>query len=164
MGMKLALAVVASLVGVTADAYTNLQQLVNVRITPEVLSQMPTNDFSSPQMTILCFERAMRTGDCTNLFNCCSHEYNLQNLGTTNIVDISAAKIAEAGNFVTNLQDCINVKVLEESLSPSNVVIKVKVHESRSGNMIESGDKFDIRLVDGEWKIYGWDEILERGW
>jgi len=164
MGIKLAVVTFATMVGVAANAYTNLQQLVNVRITPEVLAQMPTNDFSSPQMTILCFERAMRTGDCTNLFNCCSLEYNLQNLGTTNIADISAAKIAEAGNFVTNLQDCINVKVLEENLSPSNVVIKVKVHESRSGNMIESGDRFNVRRVDGKWKIDGWDEILERGW
>ena len=145
-------------------AYTNLQQLVNVRITPEVLAQMPTNDYSSPQMTILSFERAMRTGDCTNLFYCCSLEYNLQNLGITNVADISASRIVEAQSFVTNLQNCINVKVVEENLSPSNVVIKVKVHESRSGNTIESGDRFDIRCLGGEWKICGWDDILEKGW
>ena len=164
MGMKLAAVTVASIVGLAASAYTNMQQLVNVRITPEVLAQMPTNDFSSPQMTVLCFERAMRSGDCTNLFNCCSLEYNLQNLGITNVAQISAAKIAEAQNFVTNFQDCINVKVLEECLSPNNVVIKVKVHESRLGNLIESGDRFDVRYLDGQWKIHGWGDILEKGW
>lgn len=164
MGMKLAAATVAATVGLAACAYTNMQQLVNVRITPDVLAQMPTNDFSSPQMTVLCFERAMRSGDCTNLFTCCSLEYNLRNLGMTNVAQISAAKIAEAQNFVTNLQDCINVKVVEESVSPSNVVIKVKVHESRQGNVIESGDRFDVRCFDGEWKICGWDDILEKGW
>ena len=89
MGMKLAAVTVASVVGLAASAYTNMHQLVNVRITPEVLAQMPTNDFSSPQMTVLCFERAMRSGDCTNLFNCC---------------------------------------------------------------------------FGGQWKIYGWDDILEKGW
>ena len=151
-------------VGFAASAYTNMQQLVNVRITPEVLAQMPTNDFSSPQMTVLCFERAMRSGDCTNLFNCCSLEYNLRNLGITNVSQISATKIAEAQNFVTNLQDCINVKVLEETISSSNVVIKVKVHESSQGRMIESGDRFDVRYLDGQWKIHGWDDILEKGW
>ena len=88
---------------------------------------------------------------CTNLFNCCSLEYNLRNLGITNVAQISATKIAEAQNFVANLQDCINVKVLEENLSPSNVVIKVKVHVSRQGNMIESGDRFDVRCFDGQW-------------
>jgi len=164
MGMKLAAVTVASVVGLAASAYTNMHQLVNVRITPEVLAQMPTNDFSSPQMTVLCFERAMRSGDCTNLFNCCSLEYNLRNLGITNVAQISATKIAEAQSFVTNLQDCINVKVLEENLSPSNVVIKVKVHESRQGNVIESGDRFDVRCFGGQWKIYGWDDILEKGW
>lgn len=153
MVMKLTVATVAAMVGLAASAYTNMQQLVNVRITPEVLAQMPTNDFSSPQMTVLCFERAMRSGDCTNLFNCCSLEYNLRNLGITNVSQISATKIAEAQNFVTNLQDCINVKVLEENLSPSNVVIKVKVHESRQGNMIESGDRFDVRCFDGQWAM-----------
>ena len=151
-------------VGFAASAYTNMQQLVNVRITPEVLAQMPTNDFSSPQMTVLCFERAMRSGDCTNLFNCCSLEYNLRNLGITNVSQISATKIAEAQNFVTNLQDCINVKVLEETISSSNVVIKVKVHESSQGRMIESGDRFDVRYLNGQWKIHGWDDILEKGW
>ena len=70
MGMKLIAVTVAAMIGFAASAYTNMQQLVNVRITPEVLAQMPTNDFSSPQMTVLCFERAMRSGDCTNLFNC----------------------------------------------------------------------------------------------
>lgn len=164
MGMRMAVAIFAAMLGFAADAYTNLQQLVNVRITPTVLAQMPTNDYSSPQMTVLCFERAMRTGDCTNLFNCCSAEYNFQNLGTTNIADISSVKIAEAQNFVTNLQDCVNVKVVEERLSSSNVVIKVKVNESRSGNMIESGDRFDLRCIGGEWKINGWDDILNKGW
>ena len=164
VGIKLAAATVAAMVGFAANAYTNMQQLVNVRITSEVLAQMPTNDFSSPQMTLLCFERAMRSGDCTNLFNCCSLAYNFQNLGITNIADLSATKIAEAGNFVTNLQDCINVKVVEENCSPSNVVIKVKVHESRLGNLIESGDRFDIQCVDGQWKIYAWEDILEKGW
>ena len=155
MVMKLTVATVAAMVGLAASAYTNMQQLVNVRITPEVLAQMPTNDFSSPQMTVLCFERAMRSGDCTNLFNCCSLEYNLRNLGITNVSQISATKIAEAQNFVTNLQDCINVKVLEETISSGNVVIKVKVHESSQGRMIESGDRFDVRYLDGQWKIYG---------
>ena len=61
---------------------------------------------------------------------------------------------------MTNLQDCINVKVLEENPSPSNVVIKVKVHESRQGNVIESWDRFDVRCLGGQWKIYGWDDIL----
>ena len=164
MGMKLIAVTVAAMVGLAASAYTNMQQLVNVRITPEVLAQMPTNDFSSPQMTVLCFERAMRSGDCTNLFNCCSLEYNLRNLGITNVSQISATKIAEAQNFVTNLQDCINVKVLEETISSSNVVIKVKVHESSQGRMIESGDRFDVRCFDGQWKIHGWDDILEKGW
>ena len=58
------------------------------------------------------------------------------------------------------------MKVLEENLSPSNVVIKVKVHESHQGRMIESGDRFDVRYFDGDgqWKIYGWDDILEKGW
>ena len=46
-----------------------------------------------------------------------------------------------------------NVKVLEENLSPSNVVIKVKVHESRQGNMIESGDRFDVCCFDGQWAM-----------
>ena len=164
MGMKMTAATVAAMIGFAASAYTNMQQLVNVRITPEVLAQMPTNDFSSPQMTVLCFERAMRSGDCTNLFNCCSLEYNLRNLGITNVSQISATKIAEAQNFVTNLQDCINVKVLEETISSSNVVIKVKVHESSQGRMIESGDRFDVRCFDGQWKIHGWDDILEKGW
>ena len=164
MVMKLTVATVAAMVGLAASAYTNLQQLVNVRIAPEVLAQMPTNDFSSPQMTVLCFERAMRSGDCTNLFNCCSLEYNLRNLGITNVSQISATKIAEAQNFVTNLQDCINVKVLEETISSSNVVIKVKVHESSQGRMIESGDRFDVRCFNGQWKIHGWDDILEKGW
>jgi hypothetical protein len=164
MVMKLTVATVAAMVGLAASAYTNMQQLVNVRITPEVLAQMPTNDFSSPQMTVLCFERAMRSGDCTNLFNCCSLEYNLRNLGITNVSQISATKIAEAQNFVTNLQDCINVKVLEETISSSNVVIKVKVHESSQGRMIESGDRFDVRYLNGQWKIHGWDDILEKGW
>ena len=164
MKMRLTAATVVAMVGLAASAYTNMQQLVNVRITPEVLAQMPTNDFSSPQMTVLCFERAMRSGDCTNLFNCCSTEYNFRNLGITNVAQISATKIAEAQNFVTNLQECINVKVLEENLSPSNVVIKVKVHELRQGNMIESGDRFDVRCLDGQWKIHGWDDILEKGW
>ena len=164
MVMKLTVATVAAMVGLAASAYTNMQQLVNVRITPEVLAQMPTNDFSSPQMTVLCFERAMRSGDCTNLFNCCSLEYNLRNLGITNVSQISATKIAEAQNFVTNLQDCINVKVLEETISSSNVVIKVKVHESSQWRMIESGDRFDVRCFNGQWKIHGWDDILEKGW
>ena len=106
----------------------------------------------------------MRSGDCTNLFNCCSLEYNLRNLGITNVSQISATKIAEAQNFVTNLQDCINVKVLEETISSSNVVIKVKVHESSQGRMIESGDRFDVRYLNGQWKIHGWDDILEKGW
>ena len=164
MVMKLTAATVVAMVGLAASAYTNMQQLVNVRITPEVLAQMPTNDFSSPQMTVLCFERAMRSGDCTNLFNCCSLEYNLRNLGITNVSQISATKIAEAQNFVTNLQDCINVKVLEETISSSNVVIKVKVHESSQGRMIESGDRFDVCYLNGQWKIHGWDDILEKGW
>ena len=164
MGMKMTAATVAAMIGFAASAYTNMQQLVNVRITPEVLAQMPTNDFSSPQMTVLSFERAMRTGDCTNLFNCCSCDYNLRNLGITNVADISAARIAEAQGFVTNLQDCINVKVVEENLSQSNVVIRIKVNETRGGNTIESGDRLDVRYIDGEWKICGWDDILEKGW
>ena len=40
MGMKLAAVTVASVVGLAASAYTNMQQLVNVRITPEVLAQI----------------------------------------------------------------------------------------------------------------------------
>lgn len=164
MAMKLTAAAVAAMIGFAANAYTNMQQLVNVRITPEVLAQMPTNDFSSPHMTVLCFERAMRTGDCTNLLNCCSHDYNLLNLGITNVAQISASRIAAAQNFVTNLQGCINVKVAEENLSPSNVVIKVKIHEIRQGNMIESGDRFDVRYLDGQWKIHDWTDILEKGW
>ena len=162
--ITVAVATVAAMVGLAASAYTNMQQLVNVRITPEVLAQMPTNDFSSPHMTVLCFERAMRTGDCTNLLNCCSHDYNLLNLGITNVAQISASRIAAAQNFVTNLQGCINVKVAEENLSPSNVVIKVKIHEIRQGNMIESGDRFDVRYLDGQWKIHDWTDILEKGW
>lgn len=90
--------------------------------------------------------------------------YNLQNLGITNVAEISSSKIVEAMSFITNLQDCVNVKVVEENISPSNVVIKIKVHESRSGNLIESGDRLDIRRIDGEWKIYAWDDILEKGW
>lgn len=164
METRMVVVFATAMIGFSVSAYTNLQQLVNVRITPEVLAQMPTNDYSTPQMTVLSFERAMRTGDCTNLFDCCSLDYNLQNLGTTNIADISSSKIVEAMSFVTNLQDCVNVKVVEENISPSNVVIKIKVHESRSGNLIESGDRLDIRRVDGEWKIYAWDDILEKGW
>ena len=45
MGMKMTAATVAAMIGFAASAYTNMQQLVNVRITPEVLAQMPTNDF-----------------------------------------------------------------------------------------------------------------------
>ena len=164
MGMKLKVVAATTMLCIAANAYTNLQQLVNVRMSPEVLAQMPTNDFSTPQMTILCFERAMRTGDCSNLFNCCSIEYNYQNLGITNVADIAAEKLAEAQCFVTNLQDCVNVKVQEDELSPSNVIIRVKVHEVRLGKLIESGDRFDVRCVDGEWKIFAWDDILERGW
>ena len=164
MEMRMVVVFATAMIGFSVSAYTNLQQLANVRITPEVLAQMPTNDYSTPQMTVLSFERAMRTGDCTNLFNCCSLDYNLQNLGITNVADISSSKIVEAMSFVTNLQDCVNVKVVEENISPSNVVIKIKVHESRSGNLIESGDRLDIRRVDGEWKIYAWDDILEKGW
>jgi hypothetical protein len=40
MGMKLAAVTVASVVGLAASAYTNMHQLVNVRITPEVLAQI----------------------------------------------------------------------------------------------------------------------------
>ena len=40
MGMKLAAVTVATVVGLAASAYTNMQQLVNVRITPEVLAQI----------------------------------------------------------------------------------------------------------------------------
>ena len=40
MGMKLAAVTVASVVGLVASAYTNMHQLVNVRITPEVLAQI----------------------------------------------------------------------------------------------------------------------------
>ncbi len=164
MGIKFVAAVAAITLGLALNAYTNMQQLVNVRITPEVLAQMPTNDFSSPQMTILSFERAMRTGDCTNMFNCCSLDYNSSTIGITNVAQISASRIAEAQSFVTNLQDCVNVKVVEERISSSNVVIKIKVHESRQGNIIESGDRFEVRRVGFEWKISKWDDILEKGW
>lgn len=34
----------------------------------------------------------------------------------------------------------------------------------RSGYMIESGDRFDVRCFNGQWKIHGWDDILEKGW
>ena len=64
MVMKLTVATVVAMVGFAASAYTNLQQLVNVRIAPEVLALMPTNDFSSPQMTVLRFERAMHFSKC----------------------------------------------------------------------------------------------------
>ena len=150
--------------GFAAGMYTNLQQIVNVRITPEILSQMPTNDFSSPQMTVLCLQRAMRSADCTNLFRCFSSEYNLRHLGITNIADVSAEKILEAQNFVVNLQNCVNVKFLDVEHSPSNAEIKIKVHEARSGYMIESGDRFNLRRIDGQWKIDAWDDILEKGW
>ena len=69
-----------------------------------------------------------------------------------------------AANAYTNLQQLVNVKVQEDELSPSNVIIRVKVHEVRLGKLIESGDRFDVRCVDGEWKIFAWDDILERGW
>lgn len=164
MGVRMAVVAALATAGLAAAAYTNLQQLVNVRMSPDVLAQMPTNDFSTPQMTILCFERAMRTGDCTNLFHCFSSEYNLKNLGITNVADMSTAKMAEARTFVTNLENCINVKVCEEYVSESNAVIKVKVHETRQGNLIESGDRFDIRRIDGGWKVCDWGDILEKGW
>ena len=30
--------------------------------------------------------------------------------------------------------------------------------------MIESVDRFDVRNLDGQLKIHGWDGIFKKGW
>lgn len=143
-----------------ALCYTNVQQLVGLPLSPDVLTQMPTNNYTTPHQTLLSFHRASHSGDFTNVFNCCTVSCNYRDLQITNISEIAESVIvgfrAEMTNAVVSVLDSVSERIV----SDDRYLAVLRYREDRAGHVMYSRLRFDVRKNAGAWKIEEWEDLL----
>ena len=160
VNIRLCFCLASALVALCSVGYTNINQLVGVEISGAVLARMPTNDYSSAQLTLLSFERALHSGDFTNMFNCCTVDCNYEDLQVTNIAEVALSIIEgirqEATNSIASVIDDVEVRVDSET----EYKIIIRNRESLNGHIGYERMRFDIKRNDDVWKIDEWEDLL----
>ena len=143
-----------------AKGYTNINQLVGVELTEAVLVQMPTNDYSSPQMTLLSFERALHCGDFTNMYNCCTAECNYEDLQVSNIAEVAQSIIdgvrLAATNAIHSIIDSVDVRLDTDTRYKA----VVRYRELKNGFTGYERMRYDVKKIDVLWKLDEWIDLL----
>ena len=161
MVKHLSLATITIIVCVSSClAYTNLFDLVNVPMSREVLSLMPTNDYTSAHMTLLSFQRAMYAGDFTNMYYCLSSECVRKNMQVTNISDVALSVIEDIGRLSTNASIVTIKEVRTKADSSNRYAVVIKTGERKNGYETYDRMRYELIRSDDVWKIDEWEDLL----
>lgn len=144
-----------------ATAYTNLTQLLNVPLSRDVVTNLPTADYSTPQKTILSFSRAAVLGDFTNMYNCCTVECNREDLEVNDLSDVSDDIVRQCRINASHdpVEKCVLIDVRNDSPTFYKVVCRYQALRPDNTNSFER-IVFEVHQRGGTWKISRWEPLL----
>ena len=144
----------------SCSAYTNIFDLINVPMSRDVLSLMPTNDYTCAHKTLLSFQRAMYSGDFTNMYYCLSDECVHRNMQVTNISEVALSVVEDIASLGINAP-VATIKEIQTKVDSSNrYIVVVKMAETKNGNENYERMRYELIKSDDIWKIDEWEDLL----
>jgi len=133
---------------------TNIQELLNVELTPQIVQSFPRRDATSPECVFLGFFRGAFLGDYKDFLFHFTDSNRLESVGTTNLDAISASS---TNRFYGNALSREFTNMMFISFSKTNIQGSIRVvsniHSKRG--IIESTEPciLDLTITNETWKI-----------
>lgn len=140
-----------------ATIFTNIQQLVGLQITTNVLNDLPESDYSTPHRTALSFERAAYEGNYSNMFYASSNALNLHDIGTTNICEVPAQVISDMRLFSAEMHHSVYTNCIIEVCSENRLQYLITSIDMAQTNKPPETFRFVIDKIDNLWKVSAWN-------
>jgi hypothetical protein len=133
---------------------TNIHELLNVELTPQIVQDFPKRDATSPECVFLCFFRGAFLGDYKDLLFHFTDSNRLESAGTTNLDAISDAY---TNRFQVNALNLSFTNIMLKSFCLTNIQGRKRIISnvySKKG-ILERTEPYILDLIstNGTWKI-----------
>lgn len=137
---------------------TNVQQCINVELTPSILSQIPDMDCTTPQASVLGFVKGVVTGNFLTFLWPLSDAVRVRESGVSDLSLVTPSMTNQFLEFVSDSGFSNHFVCAYSEIQTNGAVHATISVRSRSGLLVKTNDvKTILQTSNGLWRIVEWD-------